>query len=86
MKWEQTIAFIKETVRDWTPVYELNVRGEGITVPQEVIHRCKGSKLSGLFSDHNIGSIQKTHGRYFLERDPRIFKLMLAHIKSNGNL
>ena len=74
-------------MKDWHPVYELNVGDQHITVSQNLIHSCNGSKLDTYFSGAKKDRIKKVNEyRYEIKRDPEIFKLMIKYIKTKGKM
>lgn len=59
-----------------------------MSIPAEILQRYKGSKLANFFSQDYTGNrkINPANNRIFIERDPRIFRMMIKFIRSNGEM
>ena len=42
-EWNRVKKVVSESVKDWTPIVDIDVRGEHMSLPEELIHRFKGS-------------------------------------------
>jgi len=77
---------VGEIVRDWMPVIEFNCQGHVMVLPVSIIHRYRNSLLSQYFRKDFKGERKEHEGRIFLERNPRIFRMMIKYIRSNGKM
>lgn len=85
-EWRKIRAIVAEIVKNWTPIVEFNVQGQIMSIPAEILHRYKGSFMDQFFSKGYHGDRQYHEGRIFLERNPRVFRMVLRYIRNNGKM
>lgn len=60
----------------------LDVLGTNLTVSKLILTKITGSKLSDMFNGKE-NAIKTLEGRYFIERDPKIFKLVVDYLRND---
>jgi hypothetical protein len=78
--WKQEYEKVKISQEGFTDLVSLSVRGatEGFTVPRKLLTQEEGSSLEAFFSGRH--EVTKVDNHIYLDRDPEIFRLLLAYI------
>jgi len=74
--------FIAQTNLNAEEIIEINVGGTLFTTSKRTLCKYPLSKLAWLFDDRNKDKVTRdSHGRYFLDRDPSLFRIVLNFLR-----
>jgi len=84
LKREKDLMTKRGTIEE--EVIELNVGGETFTTFKSTLVKAEGSMLSAMFSGNFIPGVVDKNGRYFLDRPPQPFGVILNALRTSTRL
>eukprot|EP01126_Amoeba_proteus_P042509 TRINITY_DN4621_c0_g1_i2.p2 TRINITY_DN4621_c0_g1~~TRINITY_DN4621_c0_g1_i2.p2 ORF type:complete len:189 (+),score=65.07 TRINITY_DN4621_c0_g1_i2:71-568(+) len=81
LKWEKEINLVCKYNKDVEDIIELNVGGTVVETTRTTLTSVSDSMLAAMFSGRH--ELKKDNqGRYFLDRDPEVFKYVLSFLRT----